>query len=44
MRVLDFSCEKAISSIFLAREFEVEVCASDLWVSPTEVSFIPNMG
>jgi cyclopropane fatty-acyl-phospholipid synthase-like methyltransferase len=29
-------CGKAISSIFLAKEFGVEVWAADLWVKPTE--------
>lgn len=32
MRVLDMGCGTAISSIFLAREFGVEVWAADLWV------------
>lgn len=36
MRVLDLGCGKAKSSIFLAREFGVEVWATDLWVSPRE--------
>ena len=36
MRVLDMGCGKAISSIFLAREFDVEVWATDLWIKPTE--------
>jgi cyclopropane fatty-acyl-phospholipid synthase-like methyltransferase len=34
MRVLDLGCGKAISSIFLAREFGVRVYAADLWMSP----------
>jgi ubiquinone/menaquinone biosynthesis C-methylase UbiE len=34
MRVLDLGCGKAMSSIFLAREFGVQVWASDLWMSP----------
>jgi SAM-dependent methyltransferase len=33
MRVLDMGCGKAISSIFLAREFGVEVWAVDLWIA-----------
>lgn len=33
MRVLDLGCGKAVSSIFLAREFEVEVWAADNTVS-----------
>lgn len=32
MRVLDMGCGTALSSIFLAREFGVEVWAVDLWV------------
>ena len=36
MRVLDLGCGKAKSSIFLAREFSVEVWATDLWVAPSE--------
>lgn len=36
MRVLDLGCGKVKSSIFLAREFGVEVWATDLWVSPSE--------
>jgi len=36
MRVLDMGCGKALSSVFLAREFGVQVWANDLWVSATE--------
>ena len=36
MRVLDMGCGKAHSSIFLAREFGVQVWANDLWISATE--------
>ena len=36
MRVLDMGCGKAHSSIFLAKEFGVQVWANDLWVSATE--------
>jgi ubiquinone/menaquinone biosynthesis C-methylase UbiE len=36
MRVLDMGCGKALSSIFLAKEFGVKVWANDLWVSATE--------
>lgn len=32
MRVLDMGCGKAISSIFLAQEFGLDVWATDLWV------------
>lgn len=34
MRVLDLGCGRAITSIFLAREFGVQVWAADLWISP----------
>lgn len=36
MRVLDLGCGKAVSSIFLAREFGVAVFAADLWIKPAE--------
>jgi SAM-dependent methyltransferase len=36
MRVLDLGCGGAISSIFLAREFSVQVWATDLWVSASD--------
>ena len=36
MRVMDLGCGKAISSIFLVKEFDVEVWAVDRWNSPTE--------
>jgi Methylase involved in ubiquinone/menaquinone biosynthesis len=36
MRVLDMGCGKAISSIFLAKEFEVRVWATDLRNSATD--------
>ncbi|HYH65610.1 MAG TPA: methyltransferase domain-containing protein, partial [Urbifossiella sp.] len=36
MRVLDLGCGRAMSSVFLRREFGVEVWAADLWFSPTE--------
>jgi cyclopropane fatty-acyl-phospholipid synthase-like methyltransferase len=36
MRVLDLGCGKAVSSIFLAREFGVQVWATDLWIPATE--------
>src|SRR5215470_4139136 len=35
-RVLDLGCGRALSSIFLRREFGVQVWATDLWFSPTE--------
>jgi cyclopropane fatty-acyl-phospholipid synthase-like methyltransferase len=36
MRVLDLSCGRASSSIFLYREFGVQVWATDLWFSAAE--------
>ena len=36
MRVLDLGCGKALTSIFLAQEFDVEVWATDLWISATD--------
>src|SRR4026207_254899 len=36
MRVLDLSCGRAMSSIFLHREFGVQVWAVDLWISASE--------
>lgn len=33
-RVLDLGCGRAMTSIFLAREFGVTVWAADLWISP----------
>lgn len=36
MRVLDLGCGRAYSSMFLAREFGVQVWAADLWVRPSE--------
>jgi cyclopropane fatty-acyl-phospholipid synthase-like methyltransferase len=36
MTVLDLGCGKALSSIFLAREFGSTVFANDLWISPEE--------
>jgi cyclopropane fatty-acyl-phospholipid synthase-like methyltransferase len=36
MRVLDLGCERACSSIFLRREFGVQVWATDLWFSAAE--------
>lgn len=36
MRVLDMGCGKALSSIFLAKEFGVQVWANDLWIEATE--------
>src|SRR5947209_1204433 len=36
MRVLDLGCGRGASSVFLRREFGVQVWAADLWFSPTE--------
>ena len=36
MRVLDLGCGRAMSSIFLRREFGVQVWATDLWCSPSD--------
>ena len=35
-RVMDLGCGKALSSVFLAREFGVDVWATDLWIKPTD--------
>jgi SAM-dependent methyltransferase len=35
-RVLDLGCGKALTSIFLAREYGVQVVAADLWIPPGE--------
>jgi len=36
MRVLDLGCGRASSSIFLRREFDVQVWATDLWIGASE--------
>lgn len=36
MKLLDLGCGRAASSIFLAREFGVQVWATDLWFDPYE--------
>jgi SAM-dependent methyltransferase len=36
MRVLDLGCGRAVSSIFLRREFDVQVWATDLWFNAEE--------
>jgi SAM-dependent methyltransferase len=36
MRVLDLGCGRGMSSIFLRREFGVQVWATDLWISASE--------
>lgn len=34
MRVLDLGCGRSLTSIFMAKEFGVQVWAVDLWISP----------
>jgi cyclopropane fatty-acyl-phospholipid synthase-like methyltransferase len=36
MRLLDLGCGKGLSSIFLAKEYDVQVWAVDLWIKATE--------
>lgn len=36
MKVLDLGCGKGLTSIFLAKEFGVQVFAVDLWISATD--------
>ncbi len=36
MRVLDMGCGRCLSSVFLAREFGVEVWATDLWIKASD--------
>lgn len=36
MRVLDMGCGRAMSSIFLAREYGVQIWANDLWIDATD--------
>jgi cyclopropane fatty-acyl-phospholipid synthase-like methyltransferase len=36
MRVMDLGCGKAISSLFLAREIQLQVWATDWWVSASD--------
>jgi len=36
LRVLDLGCGRAMTSIFLAKEFGVSVTAADLWIDPSE--------
>ena len=36
MRILDLGCGKALSSIFLAKEFNVEIWAFDLWIAAND--------
>jgi len=36
MRVLDLGCGRALTSVFLAREYGVHVTAADLWINPSD--------
>lgn len=36
MRVLDLGCGTALTSMFFAKEFDVQIWATDLWVHPDE--------
>ena len=36
MHILDLGCGKAVSSIFLAKEFGVQVWATDLWIDASD--------
>jgi cyclopropane fatty-acyl-phospholipid synthase-like methyltransferase len=35
-RVLDLGCGTALTSVFLAREYDVQVVAADLWIDPSD--------
>ena len=36
MRVLDLECGRAVSSVFLAHEFDVQVWVTDFWIDAAE--------
>ncbi len=36
MKILDLGCGRAVSSVFLSREYQVKVWATDLWFSASE--------
>jgi len=36
MRVLDLGCGRGLTSIFLAKEYDVTVFATDFWISATD--------
>ncbi len=36
MRIMDLGCGQGITSLFLAEEYGVKVCAVDLWIPATE--------
>lgn len=45
MRVLDLGCGRGMSSIFLAKEYGVEVWAADLWIKANEIQkFVADAG
>ncbi len=45
MRVLDLGCGKGLTSVFLAKEFGVQVFATDLWISASKnYEMIESMG
>src|SRR5262249_40859587 len=45
MRVLDLGCGRALSSVFLRREFGVQVWATDLWFNASEnLQRLPDAG
>ncbi|MEV0174085.1 methyltransferase domain-containing protein [Streptomyces sp. NPDC050803] len=35
-RVLDLGCGRAMTSVFLAREYDAQVTAADLWIAPDD--------
>lgn len=35
-RVLDLGCGRAMTSVFLAREYDAQVTAADLWIEPDD--------
>lgn len=35
-RVLDLGCGRALTSVFLAKEYDVQVVAADLWIKPDD--------
>lgn len=36
IKILDLGCGKALTSIYLAKKYEVKVFANDLWIPPTD--------
>ena len=40
MRVLDLGCGRGATSVFLAREYDVQVVAADLWIPPHETAAV----